>query len=125
MLWAILRHESGYERWLDTLVTAAAEGPLIISPVAFAELAPSTVDKVGLIRFLSRLAITYQPISPAAAHLEGVTFKLYRKAGGPRQHLVPDFLIAAHAQIHAQRLAAIDRGYLRQWSPNLDVLAPS
>jgi len=57
-------------------------------------------------------------------YLAGDTFKRYRQAGGPRQQLVPDFLIAAHAQIQSNRLAAIDRGYLRQWFRGLKVLVP-
>jgi predicted nucleic acid-binding protein len=73
--------------------------------------------------FLGQLAISYDPISPEAAYLAGQTFKNYRKAGGPRDHLVPDFLIAAHAQIQANRLAAVDRGYLRTWFPELELLA--
>jgi hypothetical protein len=124
ILWAIVRKETGHERWIETLMVAASEGPLIISPVAFAELAPSTANEAALLRLLARLAITYEPISPAAAHLAGTTFKRYRQAGGPRQHLVPDFLIAAHAQVHAHRLAAIDRGYLRRWFPALTLLMP-
>ena len=59
-----------------------------------------------------------------AAYLAGLTFKRYREAGGPRQFLVPDFIIAAHAQVQADRLAAIDRGYLRQWFPDLQILTP-
>ncbi|MFT5405234.1 MAG: hypothetical protein ACI9DF_004081, partial [Verrucomicrobiales bacterium] len=54
----------------------------------------------------------------------GLTFKCYRQAGGPRQHLVPDFMIAAHAETQADQLAAIDRGYVRRWFPNLRVLMP-
>ena len=73
--------------------------------------------------FLGQLAISYDPISPEAAYLAGQTFKSYRKAGGPRELLVPDFLIAAHAQIQANRLAAVDRGYLRTWFPELELLA--
>ena len=124
VLWAILKQEPGHERWLEAVMQAASEGPLIISPVAFAELAPTTTDGVELLALLARLAIHYDPISPAAAHLAGLTFKRYRKAGGPRQQLVPDFLIAAHAQTQAQRLAAIDRGYLRAWFPDLQLLTP-
>lgn len=124
VLWAIIRREPGHQRWLHALIEAASEGPLVISPVAFAELAPSTSDEDELLDFLARLAVTYEPISPAAAHLAGLTFKRYRKAGGPREHLVPDFIIAAHAQTHAHRLAAIDRGYLRKWFPTLQLLVP-
>lgn len=125
VLWAIVKQEPGHEHWLQTLIEAASEGPLIISPIAFAELAPSTSDETELMEFLARIAITYEPISPAAAHLAGLTFKRYRQGGGPRQHLVPDFVIAAHAQTHAHRLAAIDRGYMRQWFPGLPLLAPT
>jgi predicted nucleic acid-binding protein len=125
VLWAVILQEPGHERWLRALMQAASEGPLIVSPIAFAELAPSTANETELMALLARLAITYDPIAPAAAHLAGSTFKLYRKAGGPRQHLVPDFLIAAHAQIQADRLAAIDRGYLRKWFPGLQLLEPS
>ena len=124
VLWAIIKKESGSEQWLQALILAASDGPLIISPIAFAELAPSTSDAPALGVFLGRLAISYAPIDPAAAHLAGLTFKRYRLAGGPRQHLVPDFLIAAHAQVQANRLAAIDRGYLRNWFPDLQLLAP-
>ena len=42
VLWAIIKHESGYESWLDALMKAASEGPIVVSPVVFAELAPST-----------------------------------------------------------------------------------
>lgn len=124
VLWAVIKQEPGHEQWLQALMQAASEGPLLICPVAFAELAPSTIDETKLLALLARLAIAYDPITPAAAHLAGRTFKQYRKAGGPRQHLVPDFLIAAHAMTQAHRLAAIDRGYLRKWFPKLQLLTP-
>jgi predicted nucleic acid-binding protein len=124
VLWAIIKQEAGHEEWLVALIRAASEGPLIISPIAFAELAPSTADAAELNGFLSQLAISYDAIAPATAHLAGLTFKRYRQWGGPRMHLVPDFIIAAHAQVQANRLAAIDRGYLRQWFPDLHLLVP-
>lgn len=124
VLWAIVKQEPGHDLWLEVLSEAASEGSLVVSPVVFAELAPSAASDHRLMEFLAGLNITYVAISPAAAYLAGTTFQRYRKAGGPRQHLVPDFLIAAHAQVHADRLAAVDRGYVREWFPKLRLLEP-
>lgn len=69
------------------------------------------------------LAITYENFSPESSHLAGCIHWKYRREGGPREHLVPDFLIAAHAQVQCDRLAAIDRGYLRRYFPRLRLLS--
>ena len=60
--------------------------------------------------------------SQKATFLAGETFRKYRDQGGPRQHFIPDFLIAAHAQVDCDRLATADHGYLRTWFPRLPLL---
>lgn len=97
---------------------------LVICSVAFAEIAPRFESSAALVAHLEELAISYEDIAPEAAWTAGRTFRTYRQAGGPRAHLIPDFLIGAHAQVQADRLAAIDRGYLRRYFPNLLLLAP-
>lgn len=124
VIWAIFNREKGWECWVDALASAASVGTLRISSVAFAELAPAELNADKLAARLEKFAITYDTISPNSAYLAGTIFKRYRLAGGPRMHLIPDFLIAAHATIQADRLAAIDRGYLRSWFPNLHLLTP-
>ena len=123
VIWAVLNNEDGSDEWVETLLDAASGGTLIISPVAFAEIAPANPSAESLLDFLDGLSICYDEIKPTTAHLAGETFKQYRKAGGPRQHLIPDFMIAAHAQVQADQLATIDRGYTRIWFPELRVLS--
>ncbi len=121
----LYRKQTGWEAWRDRLQHAAGEGELIISPVAFAEysIAYPTVESARA--DLDRLHVFYEPIKAASAYLAGQVFHRYRREGGPRQHLIPDFLIAAHARVQAHRLAAIDRGYLRTYFSDLTLLTPS
>ena len=63
VIWAIIKREPGHESWLEALMEAASEGPLLVSSVVFAELAPSTSDETELLEFLGRLSIGYEPIS--------------------------------------------------------------
>ncbi len=125
VLLCILRHQPGWESWRATLSRAAEEGTLMLCPVVFAECSVgySSVEE-SLAKFDS-LCIAYDPIAPAAAYLGGQVFLRYRREGGPRTHLLPDFLIAAHASVQADRLAAIDRGYLRTYFSTLVLLTPS
>lgn len=118
----LYRKQPGWEVWRELLAKAATEGELIISPVAFAEYSTAYPTVASVQADLARLHVIYEPIKPEAAYLAGQMFLRYRREGGPRQHLIPDFLIAAHASTQADRLAAIDRGYLRAYFPDLEIM---
>lgn len=122
VLLLLSRKQPGWEVWRDRLQTAASEGALLISPIAFAEFSIAYPHLETAQADLDLLHIICDPITPAAAYLAGQIFLQYRRKGGPRLNLIPDFLIAAHATVQTDRLAALDRGYLRSYFPSLPLL---
>jgi predicted nucleic acid-binding protein len=125
VLLAIVKAEPNASRWVDVLAAARSESDLVICDVVAAEYFAVLLDEQKFLQSLEDLGISFDSISLDSAQLAGRIFREYRGEGGPREHLVPDFLIAAHAQKQAHRIAAIDRGYLRRYFPRLRILKPS
>ena len=125
VLHAIFNREPGSQEWLETLIRARRQGQLVVCEIVYAELAPAFPTRSDLDKVLDNLGVRLDPIRGEAAWLAGHTFKAYRQARGPRKHMIPDFLIAAHARVQADQLAASDRGYIRSYFPDLPLLQPS
>jgi predicted nucleic acid-binding protein len=125
VLIAVTKGESDAYGWIEVLAAARADGELVICEVVAAELFALLMDGRKFHRSVTGLGIDFSAISLQCAQLAGRIFKQYRRLGGPRDHLIPDFLIGAHAQMQADRIAAIDRGYLRRYFPRLKILKPA
>jgi predicted nucleic acid-binding protein len=108
----------------DALRTAIREGVLVIGEVVLAELRPWFRGREACEGALATLGVEFVPAGREAALRAGETWQAYRRSGGRREHLIPDFLIAAHAAVHADRLLTRDRGFYRKWFKGLALLRP-
>ena len=109
---------------VEALRRARREGRLIACECVVAETRPALPSNRELTEMLHDLGIEFVPGSEAAAALAGQHFARYLERGGTAGRVVPDFLIGAHAQVHADRLLARDRGYLRDYCNELTVMEP-
>lgn len=100
-----------------------AQGGLVVGEVVIAEITP-VLAGASIREFLSDWQIKYVPSSVESATLAGEMFRMYLERGGKRGRVVPDFLIAAHAQLHADGLLARDRGYYRDYFEKLNLREP-
>ena len=108
-------HEQSAE-WIRTALEA---GPVVICEVVLAELAPTFNSRVVADYALSRLGVEISPINTDIAWEAGRRWGQYRRAGGPRTRILPDFLIGAHALLRADQFLTRDRGFYDTYFPEL------
>lgn len=122
----ILTDDPRYASSSETaLAEARATGRLVVCESVVAELRPALESDLQLEAFLHDMGIEFLPATLESAGLAGSIYALYLKNRGTSRRVLPDFLIAAHAQLNADRLLARDRGYYREYFSNLMVMDPS
>lgn len=103
---------------------AAAQGPIPINPIIYAELAPAFVAQPDLDRWLDPAIFQRLPLPYDAGWLAAQAFLKYRRTGGAKTSPLPDFYIGAHAEIEGLTLVTRDAARFRTYFPNVPIIAP-
>jgi predicted nucleic acid-binding protein len=103
---------------------AAADGAIVASTAVWAEVVGAHDDPHLAEERLDRLDIGLVPDDRKVAVEAGRVYRAYPKAGGTRRRILPDFLIGAHALVHADRLLTRDRGFYRSSFKRLPIFEP-
>jgi hypothetical protein len=104
--------------------TCAAGGPLYINGVIYAETSVRFLTPEAFERTLESADIAVMEIPRLAFFVAGKAFREYRRRGGRRMTLLPDFFIGAHAAVTGLTLLSRDAGRYRSYFPKLDIIAP-
>jgi predicted nucleic acid-binding protein len=103
---------------------ASALGSLIVSTTVWAEVCAAFEDALDAAGRLEQMAMELVPDDAYVAAAAGTAWRHYRRSGGTRRRVLPDFLIAAHAASKADRLITRDRGFYRSHFPALTIHDP-
>ncbi len=101
------------------------EGILVACDVVWSEVVAAFSSDKAANNAMYTLGVQFSAVEASAASLAGHMFARYKKGGGDRRRIVPDFLIGSHAIVSADRLLTRDRGYYRQYFHDLIVWDPS
>ena len=94
----VLTHDPAWLDWsVEHMAQQAAQGPLLINEVIYAELSVGFETEDAVADALDELAVDFVQTPLPALFLAGKVFRQYRRAGGIRTGVLPDFFIGAHA----------------------------
>ncbi|KUM24138.1 DNA-binding protein [Mesorhizobium loti] len=110
---------------LSQLEAASLDGPLLINDAVYAELAVRYERIEHLEAFVGGAGLEMTSMPRAALFLAGKVFALYRRAGGSRTGVLPDFFIGAHAAVAQLPLLTRDVRRYRTYFPSLKLIAPT
>jgi predicted nucleic acid-binding protein len=114
--------------WADwsiaQLEAASLNGPLLINDAVYAELAARYARIEDVDAFLEAAGLEMVAMPRAALFLAGKVFAQYRRSGGVRAGVLPDFFIGAHAAVVRLPLLTRDIARYRTYFPSLRLIAP-
>ncbi len=121
----VLQNDPQWADWSIAQMRAQASiQPLAINPVIYAEISLSFSTLEALDHAVTTLALELREIPRPALFLAAKAFAQYRRRGGARQQVLPDFFIGAHAAVQGWPLLTRDASRFRTYFPSLEVLSP-
>jgi predicted nucleic acid-binding protein len=97
---------------------------LAINPIIYAEISARFATSPALDEKLTDLAIIVTSIPRRAAFLAGKAFVQYRRLGGTKGNVLPDFFIGAHAAVLGCPLLTRDTRRYARYFPTVPLIAP-
>ena len=102
----------------------AIRDELAINPVVYAEISPRFPAPAEVDEVLAEMEIKLLSIPRAAAFLAGKAFVQYRRQGGTKGNVLPDFFIGAHAFVLGCALLTRDIRRYAAYFPGVALIAP-
>jgi predicted nucleic acid-binding protein len=97
---------------------------LAINPIIYAELSLSYDSIDTLDARVADLELELLELPRAALFLAGLAFRKYRRQGGSRSGVLPDFFIGAHAAVLGCAILTRDAARYRSYFPTVELLTP-
>jgi len=102
----------------------ANNGPIVVSDIVYVEMSVAMKTKADADAVIARFGFVRCGYSDEALYRASEAFRVYRANGGPREHLLPDFLVGALADVEAEELLTRDPARIRTYFPRVSMIHP-
>ena len=121
----VLQDDAQWADWsIGQMRAQASVHPLAINAVIYAEISLSFSTLEALDSAVATLALEVHEIPRSALFLAAKAYAQYRRRGGNKLQVLPDFFIGAHAMVEGWPLLTRDASRFQTYFPTLEVLAP-
>jgi predicted nucleic acid-binding protein len=121
----VIEDDPFWADWSDYQLTLLGQvHELAINPVIYAELSASFKSTESLHREIAGLELEFHNFPHLALFKAGMAFGEYRRRGGPRKTLLPDFFIGAHAAAMSCPILTRDPDRFRSYFPSVELITP-
>ncbi|TCZ53173.1 type II toxin-antitoxin system VapC family toxin [Roseicella aquatilis] len=121
----IIQADPAWLGWSKAQLAASlGRGPLVANDVVFAEISVGFGAVQEVEAFLAVAGITVERTPPEALFLAARAHLDYRRRGGARSGVLPDFSIGAHAAVVGLPLITRDPRRYRSYFPALRLICP-
>jgi predicted nucleic acid-binding protein len=121
----VLQNDPQWADWSIAQMRAQSSlHALVINPIIYAEMSLSFSTLEALDDVVGTLTLELREIPRPALFLAAKAYTQYRRRGGSKMQVLPDFFIGAHAAVEGWPLLTRDAGRFKTYFPTLEVLAP-
>jgi predicted nucleic acid-binding protein len=119
---------AGSGRWFSwsarRLAEVADQERVVINQVVFAEASMRFESFEDFQQLIDSAGVGCESLPWKGAFEAGSAFLAYRRQGGLRDTILPDFLIGAHARAGNHRILTRDPRRYRAYFPDVEIIAP-
>jgi predicted nucleic acid-binding protein len=121
----VLADEQVWAEWSIGQLRAQSQlHDLVINPVIYSELSLMYDSLEALDDVVQEMRLKYLELPREALFLAGKAFVKYRRDGGSKDNVLPDFFIGAHAAVARCAILTRDAARYRSYFPTVKLVMP-
>lgn len=122
----IATNDPVWANWsMENLDAAASLVPVVVNAVIYSEFSVGYERIEEVEQLLTDVDIGWSDVPREALFLAGKAFQTYRRQGGVRTGVLPDFFIGAHAAVSGMTLLTRDATRFRTYFPTVQLISPT